>query len=130
MSKFILCALLLASSAPVFAEEGPSPVYAFLKAADEGDTNKMAATMSSKKGVSAASLLKTLEGCYLRRVYQAPDNRILAAWMCSEGKDKSRVVIANVGLADGGVVVSIQMEQKNNRPAPARAGSALAEGDN
>ena len=128
MREFILGALLITASSPILAETAPNPVSAFLKAADEGDTAKMAAAMDPTKGVSAKKLLKIIEGCYLRRVYQSDQDGILAAWMCADGAKQSRVVIANVSQSASGAVIEIRMEQKNKRAAPPRIGSAFAEG--
>ena len=127
MRRFIFGALLVAAGSPILAEDAPNPVSVFLRAADDGDTAKLAAAMDPKNGVSAKKLLKTIEGCYLRRVYQSDLDGILATWMCADGENKSRVVIASVGRSASGVVVEIRMEQKNNRPAPARTGSAFSD---
>jgi hypothetical protein len=125
--RSIFGALLVAAGSPILAEDAANPVSAFLKAADDGDSAKMTAAMDPKNGVTAKKLLKTIEGCYLRRVYQSDQDGILATWMCADGDKKSRVVIAGVSRSAVGAVVEIQMEQKNNRPAPARTGSAFSD---
>ena len=115
-------------SAPGFAQER-SPLYEFLKAADEGRTSDMI-SLISKSGISAGQFLKKIEKCYLRRVYGAPEGQVLAAWMCDEGPGKSRVLIADVSEAGDGVRITVGREMKNSVPAPARTGPALAEDDN
>lgn len=110
----------------VAAEEPPqaasNPVEAFLRAADVNDFAAMEAAMDR----GGSKFLKKINNCYLRRVYQSPQG-VIAAWMCSEGPDRSRVVIGNVGLTAGSKVsVVVGREDVNNRPAPERAGSAFA----
>ena len=126
LSLAIMGSFLLAL--PVSASE-TNQVAEFLRAADNGENAKMISLMSDSQGVSGKKLLRKIENCYLRRVYGTPDKGIVAAWMCPEGEKKSRVIMADIGLASDGVAVQIAMERRNNRPAPARTGSALAEGD-
>ena len=121
----IIAAAMLATPALSQAKE-ESPVYRFLKAADEGRTNDLAPLLS-KSGMTAAEFTAKTSNCYLRRVYGAPGGAILAAWMCDEGAGKSRVFIADVANADDGVRVTLAREVKNDIAAPARQGSALAE---
>jgi hypothetical protein len=115
-------ALLLAA-----AEEPPqaasNPVEAFLRAADVNDFAAMEA-ITDRDG---SKFLKKINNCYWR-VYQSQRPQgVIAAWMCSEGPDRSRVVIANVALTAGSKVsVVVGREDVNNRPAPERAGSAFA----
>jgi hypothetical protein len=121
-------------SLPVSAEDTPSPVTQFLRAADNNDFPAMRAAMAEKvpqmsgRAISREEFLKKIESCYLRRVYASSDDgRVIAAWMCSEGEEKSRVVLAQVQLVDGQIQVSLAREDRNNRPAPPRLGSAFAE---
>jgi len=114
-------ALLLAA-----AEDPPQaaskPVETFLRAADVNDFAAMEAVMDR----GSSDFIKKINNCYLRRVYSTPQG-IFAAWMCSEGPDRSRVLIANVGLTAGNKVeVVVGREDVTNRPAPERAGSAFA----
>jgi hypothetical protein len=51
---------------------------------------------------------------------------VVEAWMCAEGPERSRVVLANVGLTSANRVgVVVQSDMTNKRPAPERTGSAF-----
>ena len=121
-----LVALVFALSMAAQESSPPAenPVSAFLHAADINDTAAMEAVLHRK----SAGFLKQIKGCYLRRVYSdAVFGRLLAAWMCDLGPDRSRVVIANIGLlSDGRVSVIVERDTTNKRPAPERTGSAFA----
>jgi len=114
-------ALLMLSlvSAPVMAQ-APNPAAAFLTAADNGDAAGMMAALGKD------TLPKQIEGCYLRRVYADPSGGVIAAWMCAEGEKASRVVMAAVGQSRGKAQLRIVREIRNDIPAPARTGTALA----
>lgn len=122
---FIAAPILLGLSGTANALDD-NPVYTFLKAADMSDSEAMASAMSKKSKPSVSKFMQKLDGCYLRRVYSSPSG-ILATWMCVEGEDKSRVLIANVSAAKDGAVLTIVREMTNNIPAPERTGPALAE---
>jgi hypothetical protein len=105
-----------------------------MRAADSNDFSGMRAILPeridqfSRGSISRDDFIHKIETCYLRRVYSTPEQgRLLAAWMCDEGKGKSRVVNADVWQADGKVQLMLSREDRNNRPAPARTGSAFAE---
>ena len=114
--------LLAAADAPPTA---PNPVAEFLRAADANDVAVMEALIDGR----SARFLKVIRGCYLRRVYSNDNTReLIAAWMCAEGPERSRVVLANVGLTSANKVgVVVQSDMTNKRPAPERTGSAFAE---
>jgi hypothetical protein len=107
------------------AQQTESVVSRFLNAADAGDRTAMAALISKRSSVSSKTLFKKIESCYLRRVY-GNGSEIIAAWMCDEGANRSRVLLVNVAAGEGGVLLRIASEQTNARPAPPRTGSALA----
>ncbi len=113
---FLIAAAL---AAPAFAQSVP-PMVAFIRAADNGDAAAMMAALGKDK------LPREIEGCYLRRVYGNPEGGVLAAWMCAEGEKASRVVLAEVGQADGKAQMRIVRETRNKVPAPPRSGPALA----
>lgn len=108
----------------------PSPTVQFLRAADVNDFAVMAKLVQDRDGgISGEALTKKVSNCYLRRVYANNEqNEIIAAWMCAEGKNKSRVVLGSVKDGLDFVTVKIELENRNNRPAPPRNGSAFAEG--
>lgn len=113
-------ALILAAAGGQPAAE--NPIATFLDAADVNDF----AAMQTVMGRDGPKFLKKISNCYLRRVYQSPEG-VIAAWMCSEGPNRSRVVIGHIGLTRGEkVTVVVGREDINNRPAPERAGSAFA----
>ena len=112
--------IVIAMLAPPVMAQAPNPVAAFLTAADNDD----AAGMMSALGKD--TLPKQIEGCYLRRVYADPSGGVIAAWMCAEGDKASRVVMAAVGQSRGKAQLRIVREIRNNIPAPARTGTALA----
>ena len=120
MAGLSLALMLGADSAP-----DANPLSAFLHAADVNDRAGMKAVLDG----GGSAFLKKIDGCYLRRVYVKDDTKeIIAAWMCAEGPNRSRVVLADVGLTRGDkVAVFIQYETTNDRPAPERAGSAFAD---
>jgi len=101
-----------------------SPVAAFLHAADVNDFAAMGAVIDQ----GSSDFLKTIGNCYLRRVYSnAQAHQLIAAWMCSEGPGRSRVVLANIVAGPGNKVsVSVLQNNVNDRPAPERTGSAFA----
>ncbi|MDH7970584.1 hypothetical protein QH494_00150 [Sphingomonas sp. AR_OL41] len=79
------------------------------------------------QNISGQDFLKKIAPCYLRRVYKNDQSgELLATWMCAEGQSKSRVVIAKVAEATAGVALTVELEQRNARPAPARVESAFA----
>ena len=134
----ILASIILTSAAllalPVRAEDAPNPVAAFLRAADNNDFSIMRTLLPEKipqesgGEISQDDFIHKIESCYLRRVYSTPEQgRLIAAWMCAEGKGKSRVVNADVWQSGGLVQVNLYRESRNDRPAPARNGSAFAE---
>ena len=106
------------------ADPAPNPVAAFLRAADVNDFESMKSAIDP----GSANFLRKIGNCYLRRVYSnTQSHELIAAWMCSEGQGRSRVVIANIAAVSASKVsVSVQLDQVNNRPAPERAGSAFA----
>ncbi len=118
----------LSAAFTITAAEAPprapvDPVADFLRAADVNDFAAMEAVMDR----AGPSFLAKVSNCYLRRVYQTPDG-IMAAWMCSEGPEHSRVVMGRVGRTAGNMVsVTVVREEVNDRPAPERAGSAFAD---
>lgn len=116
------------------SEEGPAPsaLSLFLRAADAADTEAMLAQLAPEHSwmasrVSAPRFLERLNNCYLRRVYRNENaNSIIAAWMCEESRNRSRVVLADLAMdAEGKVVASVVREDRNDIPAPARQGSAF-----
>jgi hypothetical protein len=115
---------LLAAAEPAAPSPKPSPASAFLTAADNNDHDAMAAIVDS----GSVSFLKKIDGCYLRRVYANDQPReLIAAWMCAVGPDRSRVVLAAITQTpEGKVVLTVRLDQTNNRPAPGRTGSAFA----
>ena len=123
----IFLAAIAFAVAPATAEDDATPVKDFLLAADKGDTEAMAAAMDPKRGISSKKLLRKLEGCYLRRAYGGPSAQMIAAWMCDEGKNKSRVVLLDVSKTPDGALVEIASERKTDIPAPPRTGSAFGE---
>jgi hypothetical protein len=139
LSYSILAGLLLMmvapaapSAAPPAASE-PNPVRTFLQAADRNDFTAMQTQMDPHvswmgSAISPAAFVKRIGNCYLRRVYSNnASHELIAAWMCAEGAEDSRVVLANLAAKDSdGVVIEVVREDRNHRPAPARAGSAFA----
>ncbi len=117
------------------ADTHPNPVATFLQAADKNDFSSMQAVMAknallpSAKKIPATEFIKRINGCYLRRVYKnGDDGRVIAGWMCSEGAAKSRVLLGDVAMTeDKKVIVLVVREDRNNRPAPERKGSAFAD---
>jgi hypothetical protein len=107
------------------APQPANPVVAFLNAADVNDRPAMEALLDH----GSAGFLKLISNCYLRRVYaNQQTHELIASWMCAEGVNRSRVVLADVGLNPAGkVAVSVLQNNTNNRPAPERTGSALAD---
>ena len=100
-----------------------NPVSAFLHAADANDATAMKALLDG----GGDAFLRTINGCYLRRVYgNNQTGEILASWMCDLGPNRSRVVVAAVTRTPAGkVAASVQANTTNERPAPARSGSAF-----
>jgi hypothetical protein len=119
MKTQLLLAFLLA--APAGAQPASAnPVVTFLAAADNGDAAGMMAALGKD------TLPKQIEGCYLRRVHSDPSGGVIAAFMCAEGDKASRVVMAAVGQSRDKAQLRIVREIRNNIPAPARTGPALA----
>lgn len=117
----IVAAISVMAAAPALAQNSPpSPVLAFLQAADTGDADSMMAALG--KG----ALPKPIEGCYLRRVYADPSGGVIAAWMCAEGENASRVVLGEVSQSGKNARLRIVRETRNAMPAPERTGPALA----
>lgn len=113
--------MLTAAEAPPQATS--NPVATFLRAADVNDFAAMQAVMDR----GSSDFLNKVSNCYLRRVYESPEE-VMAAWMCSEGPTRSRVVIGRVRLtAQNRVAVAVDREEVNERPAPERARSAFAD---
>jgi hypothetical protein len=139
VSYSILTGLLMmvapaAPQAAAPAASGSNPIRAFLQAADRNDFTAMQAAMGPHtswmgSAISPADFLKRIGNCYLRRVYAADVNhRIIAVWMCTEGAEDSRVVLANLATDDANrIIVQVVREDRNHRPAPARTGSAFAD---
>ena len=135
--KVLLALVSFLALSPAVPEESASlhPVVAFLAAADVNDFDAMQALMASdprwtgNEQITPASFVERISNCYLRRVYSdAVLDELMASWMCDEGRGRSRVVIGAVAHnADGQVMVAILREDRNNRPAPARDGSAFAD---
>lgn len=118
-----LSSVFVLTAAEVPPQASVNPVAIFLHAADVNDFAAMEAIMDR----GGSKFLKKVSNCYLRRVYQSPEG-ITAAWICSEGPTRSRVVIGRVGLtAENRVSVVVDREDVNERPAPERAGSAFAD---
>lgn len=135
MKKYLMSVLALLLAAPGNAQDR-NQLQVFLGAADENDFPTMRSVMTPKaleegRGeISLDRFFEKIEGCYLRRVYSTPDQgRLLAAWMCAEGDKRSRVVTGDIWSTEDGVQVGISMEQRNNRPAPERTGSAFGDED-
>jgi hypothetical protein len=111
----------------------PNLATQFLTAADSNDFATMMAlgTDSVNDGgrkISFAEFLKKIEPCYLRRVYKNDNNGdVLAAWMCAESEEASRVVMGALSSSADRITVSVLREDRNKRPAPPRTGSAFAE---
>ena len=124
-SLVALLAALLIPAADGPPEAASNPIVTFLRAADVNDFATMEAVMDR----GSANFLKLVSNCYLRRVYSNEQaGETVAAWMCAEGPNRSRVVLANLALTSANKVsVSVQMNNTNNRPAPERTGSAFAE---
>lgn len=100
-----------------------NPIVVFLHAADVNDFAAMEAIMDR----GGPSFINKVNDCYLRRVYQTPEG-ITAAWMCSEGPNRSRVVMGLVQqTTENRVHVTVEWDNVTERPAPERAGSALAD---
>jgi hypothetical protein len=116
---------LLFGGADASPGPAPNPVITFLHAADVNDIAGMKAVLDP----GSLGILQRISGCYLRRVYaNEQQHEMIAAWMCPAGPNRSRVVLADIGLSqDNKVIVSVQMDQTNNRPAPERTGSAFAD---
>lgn len=116
---------LAATDAPPPAEAAaPTPIQTFFHAADVNDFTAMTTVMDR----SGPSFIRKVSSCYLRRVYTDGAGHVLATWMCAEGQNRSRVVIANVTpTRSGKVAVAVQMERTNELPAPERMGSAFAD---
>ena len=106
-------------------DPAPNPIQAFLHAADVNDFAAMAAVLDR----GSSGFLKKISNCYLRRVYSSEQkHELIAAWMCSEGPSRSRVLLADINAVSGNrVSVSIQQNNVNERPAPERTGSAFAD---
>jgi hypothetical protein len=106
-------------------DAAPNATVAFLHAADANDFTAMAALMDR----GSAGFVKHLSKCYLRRVYKNKETQeLIAAWMCSEGQDRSRVILANIVPAPGNKVSIVVLQDRvNDIPAPARTGSAFAD---
>jgi hypothetical protein len=119
-----LSAALLMHVADAPAPAPANPISAFFNAADMNDFAAMKALMAAKD----AGFLKLISNCYLRRVYaDNQTHQLIAAWMCDEGQNRSRVLLADVAQTpDGKVAVSVRMNTTNDRPAPPRTGSAFA----
>jgi hypothetical protein len=134
MRLFVLGLIALSTSALGQSQVQNAPMQSFLTSADQNDFVTMQSVMDPNvmwtgARISPHKFAEKISNCYLRRVYsQNQTGEILAAWMCAEGKEKSRVVIANVAQKNGRVSVSVVREDRNNRPAPARSGSAFADG--
>ena len=134
-------ATVLAAGCVAFAplsaqqEAATNPIEQFLEATDNNDFDAMRALLADdlrwvgNKKINPDIFLERIGNCYLRRVYG--DNiqkSLIAAWMCGEGKGKSRVVLGNLGASKKGkVLVGVTLEQRNDIPAPPRTGSAFAE---
>ena len=105
-------------------EPAQNPVATFLRAADVNDF----AAMETVLDQSSADFLKQIRNCYLRRVYTIEQpHELIAAWMCSEGPNRSRVILADIVAASGNKVsVKVVQDTTNDRPAPERDGSAFA----
>jgi hypothetical protein len=118
-----LSVALALAAAPTSPEPAPNPAVAFLRAADVNDFRAMDAALDP----GSAGFLKIINNCYLRRVFSDDlKHEVIAAWMCAEGPNRSRVVLATVALTQGDkVVVSVQQNTTHDRPAPERAGSAF-----
>ena len=118
-----LSGVFMLTAAEVPAQATMNPVAIWLRAADVNDFAAMEAIMDR----GSSNFLNKVSNCYLRRVYQGPEG-VTAAWMCSEGPTRSRVVIGRVRLtAQNRVSVAVDREDVNERPAPERAGSAFAD---
>jgi hypothetical protein len=122
---FAISLTVLFGGADASSGPAPDPVTTFLRAADVNDVAGMQAVLDR----GSSDFLRKISGCYLRRVYaNGQAHEMTAAWMCPEGADRSRVVLAGIGLSqDSKVIVSVQMDQTNNRPAPERTGSAFGD---
>lgn len=119
----MLSGAYILTAAEVPPQAAVNPIVIFLRAADVNDFAAMEAIMDR----GGSNFISKVRNCYLRRVYQSPDG-ITAAWMCSEGPNRSRVVIGRVGLAaENRVSVAVELDDVNERPAPERAGSAFAD---
>jgi hypothetical protein len=115
--------LIVAASLPsaLYAEDLPA-IQKFLHAADKNDF----ASMTSLLGKKQSGFVDQVANCYLRRVYKNDENgEVIGAWMCSEGKKKSRVVLGKVTQESGTVIVEVVREDRNSLPAPPRTGSAF-----
>lgn len=115
---------LMMAGAEAPPDPASNPIAAFLHAADVNDVPAMQALLDR----GSASFLKRIGNCYLRRVYaNESQHELIAAWMCAEGANRSRVLLADLALTKAGKVeVAVQSDNTNNRPAPERTGSALA----
>jgi hypothetical protein len=128
---FLMAVAQVAASSALPSQS--NPVGAFLQAADQNQFASMEAliggvTTRDGRRLSAADFIAKVRPCYLRRVYKNNAKpEILAAWMCDEGQNRSRVMIVNVAEQAGRVQLQVQLEQSNDRPAPARAGSAFTD---
>ena len=113
--------MFLLGAATEATNTAPSPIDTFLQAADVNDFSSMQTMMDQK----AADFLKKINSCYLRRVYQNPETT--AAWMCHEGAEGSRLIIANIGLTKANKITIVsQQEIVSDRFAPPRKVSAFA----
>jgi hypothetical protein len=103
------------------AEQVANPVAAFFDAADVDDR----AAMQRLVDPGSSAFLRRIEPCYLRRVYAGPPG-VIGAWMCTEGPQRSRVILARIAPTPAGqVTVTVEQDRVNDRPAPPRTGSAL-----
>lgn len=116
-------AALLLPLAQASAQPAPSPVAKFLHAADVNDFAAMRAVLDG----GSLQFLKLIGGCYLRAVYSNKEtHEIVGAWMCAEGANRSRVVLATLAnISAAKVAVTVRSNDDSNRPAPPRTGSAF-----
>lgn len=108
----------------------------FLQAADRNDFAAMKALLAEdlrwtdNEKITPDIFIERIGNCYLRRAYdrEGPPADLIAAWMCDEGQGKSRVVLGSIAEnTEGRILLAVGLEQKNDRPAPPRTGSAFAE---
>ena len=138
MRRIVFSLVAATLAAPPLAaqdKEPANPVQQFLKAADANDVDAMRGLLADdlrwvgNKKITPDKFLQRISNCYLRRVYRDElEKRLIAAWMCDEGKGKSRVVLGQLAYnKDGKVLVGVIFEQRNKVPAPPRTGSAFGE---